>query len=164
MANKPKLVCEACGAPLAVSGAGQDAPGPASPPLLCAGCAQSHEALRVAPGQGVNRAAILMSVGLFVLALSGLADVLAFGSHEGFGWRQGLGLGLAGVLVLTGAMMRIQTLFVIGLIIGLLTLLADWLGFGDAPGFGWQQISGSLLGAALIVIGLLVGRTPIRRD
>ena len=112
----------------------------------------------------MNRAAILMSVGLFVLVVSALADVLAFGSHAGFGWRRGLGLGFAGVLVLTGAMMRISTLFAIGLIIGLLTLLADWLGFGDAPGFGWQQTLGSLLGAALIAMGLLVRGTSTRDD
>ncbi len=163
MSNTPRLVCEDCGADLTVARVGEEAWEPGMR-LLCDACGEAHEDSWPASGRGVNRAAILTSVGLFVLLVSVLADVLAFGSHSGFGWKQGLFLGLAGVLILTGAMVRISTLFVIGLIIGLLTLLADWLGFGNAPGFGWHQVSGSLLGASLIAAGLAVARTMTRDE
>ena len=143
--------------PLIVQGADQEAAAPLVP-VLCPSCAEADQDLRASPGRGLNRAAILISVGLFVLALSVLADLLAFGSGEGFGWKQILGFGIAGVLVLTGAMVRIPTLLVIGLIIGSLSVLADWLGFGNVEGFWWQQILGSLLGLLLIAAGITLAR------
>ena len=163
MAQEQCPACVECGAPVLDSASEPSVSEPVVAPH-CPACAAAGRSPATPRPEGLDRAAILMSVCLFVLAVSALADVLAFGSHAGFGWRQGLGLGFAGVLVLTGAMMRISTLFAIGLIVGLLTLLADWLGFGDAPGFGWQQTLGSLLGAALIAMGLLVRGTSTRDD
>jgi hypothetical protein len=93
-----------------------------------------------------------------VLVTSAAADWFAFGSSEGFGWKQLLGLGLAGILLLIGALVRIPALSVIGLFIGLLTVLADWLGFGNAEGFGRQQMAGCALGAALMALGLVFAR------
>jgi hypothetical protein len=114
-------------------------------------------------GRGrLNVAAVLFSTGAFVLLVSLLADWLAFGSSSGFGYKQFLGLGVAGILVLLGALMRIPTMFVIGLIVGVLALLADWLGFGNATGFGWQQITGVALGCCLLACGAISARA--RRD
>jgi len=163
MISEPELVCEKCGAPLSVTGADKEAPDPTMP-LLCVLCAADDQQAGPRRARGANRAAILLCVGLFVLVISAAADWLAFGSSEGFGWQQLLGLGLAGILLLIGAVVRIPTLSVIGLFIGLLTVLADWLGLGNAPGFGWHQVSGSLLGAALIAAGLVVARTMARDE
>ena len=93
--------------------------------------------------------AVLMSV---------FADVLGFGSAGGFGWQQWSGIALAGVLTLAGAIMQIPTLLLIGLITGALTVLADWLGFGNVKGFGWQQMLGSAVGVAVIAVAWAVAR------
>ena len=159
--------CERCGAPLPDRDP-DPAPPEAGPRLVCPAC--EGEGPGRGAGGSAQRAAVLISVGLFVLAISVLADLLAFGSAAGFGWQQIAGLGLALVLVLTGAMMRIPAIAIIGLIVGVLALLADWLAFGSAEGFGWQQILGVALGAALAAGGVfstrvrqgrqLAGKTP----
>jgi hypothetical protein len=39
---------------------------------------------------------------------------------------------------------------------GIVTLLADWLGFGNAEGFGRHQMMGCLLGAGLTASGIFL--------
>jgi hypothetical protein len=157
VSDNDERVCRRCGAPLTPADAKPQPPG-AIETSLCPQCASDAASARSLQRGGLNAAAVLLSVGAFVLFMSALADWFAFGSAEGFGWKQLLGLGLGGILFLTGAVTRVPTLFVIGLIFGLLALLADWLGFGSAPGFGWHQISGCVLGGVLITLGLLRAR------
>lgn len=97
---------------------------------------------------------ILIAVGLFVFGVSALADVLQFGSSEGFGWQQDVGLALAAIFMLTGSLFGVMMLVVIGVFIGSLTLLADFVSFGSNPGFGVQQLAGSLIGAVILAVGL----------
>jgi len=134
---------------------------------LCMDCADAEElsesrAMRRIPRRlrRVEIGAVLVVLGLFTLGLSALADVLQFGSSEGFGWRQGIGLLLAGFLVFSGLLFRALVFMVIGLSIGLLTLLADALAFGSSPGFGCQQVFGSFLGAGIAFLGGCVLRRP----
>lgn len=125
---------------------------------LCLRCADAGDVPAVRSERRLHYAAILLVVGLLVLVVSSAADVLQFGDAAGFGKWQILGVLLAGFLLLIGTMTRIFTLLAIGLITGVLTVLADWLGFGNAEGFGFQQIGGCLVGIALIAAGLLVAR------
>lgn len=151
-----KLRCEVCGEPAIVHISSENADG-ATLRHLCLQCAADED--EVLPrDQRLNLAAILLVVGLFILIISLFADALAFGGHEGFGWQQQIGLALAGVLVLTAAVMRTSTLLVIGLMTCVITVLADWLGLGNSEGFGIQQIIGSLLGLLLIGVGWLIVR------
>lgn len=46
-------------------------------------------------------------------------------------------------------------LLVVGLVLALLSLFADPLGLGGAPGFGWKQAVGVAAGLALAVVGWL---------
>ena len=46
-----------------------------------------------------------------------------------------------------------------GLLVALISILADVLGFG-ASGFGAQQIAGTLLGAVILIVGLWILRRP----
>ena len=39
-----------------------------------------------------------------------------------------------------------------------LTLLADWLAFGNRPGFGRMQLAGAIIGAAYVLAGLYLAR------
>lgn len=48
-------------------------------------------------------------------------------------------------------------LFGVGAVILILAIVADPIGFGGSPGFGWKQILGALVGAVLTVVGLAVG-------
>lgn len=51
--------------------------------------------------------------------------------------------------------MKKNILLIAGVIILLVSLIADTLGVGREPGFGYLQIGGTLIGALLIVLGLL---------
>ena len=48
-------------------------------------------------------------------------------------------------------------LFGVGAVILILAIVADPIGIGGSPGFGWKQILGALVGAVLTVVGLAVG-------
>jgi hypothetical protein len=129
---------------------------------LCRRCADVEDNVVPPRERGLDAAIVVTTTGLLVLVTSVLADPLGFGSSEGFGWQQWTGVAVAAILTLIGAIMRVSTLLVVGLIIGGVTILADWLGLGSAEGFGWQQILGSALGVLLIAIGLLVARSLSR--
>jgi len=151
-----KFRCEVCGEPANVHISNENADG-ATLRHLCLQCAADEDDL--APREPMlNLAAVLVVVGLFILVISLFADVLAFGRHEGFGWQQQAGLALAAVFVLTAALVRIPTVLAIGLMIGAITVLADWLGLGNAEDFGIRQVAGTLLGLLLIGAGWLVAR------
>ena len=47
-------------------------------------------------------------------------------------------------------------LLVIGVIILLLSLLANSIGIGGAPGFGYKQIAGTVVGAILAIVGYVL--------
>jgi len=106
---------------------------------------------------------VLIGVGLFAFSVSAFADVLQFGTSEGFGWQQDVGLALAAMLTLTGSLFGVLMLVVIGVFIGSVTLLADFLAFGSHPGFGTQQMIGSAIGAVILAAGLHAVRKPTRK-
>jgi hypothetical protein len=45
---------------------------------------------------------------------------------------------------------------VVGIVVLLLSLLADPIGIGGSPGFGRDQIGGAIVGAVVTVIGLVL--------
>jgi hypothetical protein len=47
---------------------------------------------------------------------------------------------------------------VIGVVLALVSLLADAIGVGGDPGFGYKQAAGLLVGVVLVAIGLWRGR------
>jgi len=47
-------------------------------------------------------------------------------------------------------------LLVAGIVILALSLAADPLGIGVSPEFGWRQITGAIVGAIAIVVGLVL--------
>jgi hypothetical protein len=46
-------------------------------------------------------------------------------------------------------------LLVIGVVLLLISATADSLGVGGAPGIGWKQVAGVLLGVAFVVLGVV---------
>ncbi len=47
---------------------------------------------------------------------------------------------------------------IIGIIVVLLSALADPLGLGRSPGFGWRQGLGAIMGLLIILLGYRWGR------
>ena len=72
---------------------------------------------------------------------------------EGSAGYEWILLAIGGVLMLV----------VIGVFIGSVTLLADFLAFGSHPGFGTQQMIGSAIGAVILAVGLHAVRKPTRK-
>ena len=151
--NDRSPTCESCGAPACVHITGE--PGARGRVRsLCLSCAEAEETKTPRRGRSLNRSAVLMATGAVALFLSVFADRLAFGGREGFGWRQLSGLVIAAILIGAGGALQIRTVFVVGLIAAVLAFLADWLGFGNAPGFGRQQVLGTALGILLLALGI----------
>ena len=51
-----------------------------------------------------------------------------------------------------------QVFLLIGLIIFILASSADFIGFGEYPGYGYKQISGLIVGAIAIFLGVYLKR------
>ena len=117
-------VCEKCGAPAIIHISSEVAPH-GTVRHFCMSCAALEESGTLSHRRGLNGAAVLIAVGLFTALLSVFADQFEFGRSEGFGWKQLAGLWIGVMLVVVGAVMRIATALVIGLIFSLLTVLAD---------------------------------------
>lgn len=47
---------------------------------------------------------------------------------------------------------------VVGIVLLLVSALADQIGIGNEDGFGWQQTTGVVVGAVVAVIGAVVAR------
>lgn len=159
-AHGPTPTCERCGAP-AIVHIRLDASDPDTVHHLCLNCADAETAEPYHDGQRDPRlviGALLVVVGLMVLIISVGADFFAFGRGTGFGWKQMAGVVCGAVLLFVGTILRAESVAVVGLIMAGITFLADYLGFGSTPGFGGQQLVGTILGAALTLAGLAIAR------
>lgn len=152
-----KRECERCGASALVRIRTQVA-GTIVIRQLCLQCADEEDRAGITNGRNLNVPAVVMIGGLFLLLISIFADMLGLGDARGFGWEQWTGITISGVLAFAGALMRVPTVLAIGLLMGAITLLADWLGMGDAEGFGHTQILGLVCGVLLLVVGLGLAR------
>ena len=50
---------------------------------------------------------------------------------------------------------RPAILLVVGIVVFLLSLLADALGIGEGTGIGWKQILGSVVGLVVAAVGIV---------
>lgn len=125
---------------------------------LCLECADRDHEPPARFGKGLNYSVILISVGVIIVLLSALADRRNVASTPGFGWKQDIVVVLSGLLVVIATLLRIPTLAVIGLLAGVLSLLADVFQFGSDPGFGWYQMGGLFAGLITASIGMQMAR------
>lgn len=152
--SQSRAVCERCGKPAIVHIGSERA----TEPIIhhfCIPCAEIENATAQEEEVFLDGTAILVVIGLYILLISAFADEVAFGGHAGFGWKQIAGTLIGVILVGAGAATRIPTLVLIGLITGSLTIVADWVGYGSHPGFGFQQQIGSILGLGMMLYGLI---------
>ncbi|MBZ5587786.1 MAG: hypothetical protein LAO05_04430 [Acidobacteriia bacterium] len=55
-----------------------------------------------------------------------------------------------------------KVMLVAGVLVFLVSATADSLGIGGAPGIGWKQIAGMLVGVAAAAAGAIQLRAPVR--
>ena len=46
---------------------------------------------------------LVLAAGIIVVAVSLLADTLGIGGQSGFGWKQGIGVGVGALMIVVGA-------------------------------------------------------------
>ena len=95
----------------------------------------------------------LVGASLAVLGVCG--DLLARGSHPGFGWYQGGGVAAGVLLMLAGSFFRAEILALAGAGALMGALLADVHGGPQAAGIGWKQQALIGVGAACVMCAVL---------
>jgi hypothetical protein len=104
-------------------------------------------------GAMVARLLVYGGIVLAVLTLS--ADYLHISGHSGIGWRQITGVEIGCIAVLLGLLARRHFVAVSGLFLLLLSIGADLLRVGHAPGFGWRERMSFVVATAMLVGGIL---------
>jgi hypothetical protein len=131
---------------------------------FCRECARraDFEARRRQPRITAGLAAPLTWAGIFLVALALTADYLSISGRSGFGWRQITGAELGFLCVVLGVLLQRAFVGTAGLFLLVLSLLADLLALGHAPGAGWRTKAALLAGTVLVAAGLtlrhLLGR------
>ena len=102
----------------------------------------------------------LLIVGIIVMALSLFANQLEVGITAVFGYKQSLGAVLGAAITAAGffwttdnAKLTGILLLVGGVVLLAASLFADMFGLGVTPGFGYNQIIGSVAGILSAVVG-----------
>ena len=55
-------------------------------------------------------------------------------------------------------------LMVIGILLVVVSLVADMLGIGSVPGFGWKQLLGTAVGVIVALVGIwMTFRKPVQK-
>jgi hypothetical protein len=103
---------------------------------------------------------VLLIVGIVVTAVSLTADKIGIGRVPGFGYWQSLGSVVGAFVAAAGFHMTSGNRKLTGILLlaggGVLlvaSLFADVIGLGAAPGFGYNQIIGSVAGVVAVAVG-----------
>jgi len=103
---------------------------------------------------GIDVARLLIYAGLILAVLTLTVDHLSISGHAGFGWRQITGTELGILIIAIGVLAGHGLLGMAGLFLLVLSLGADMLNLGHAPGFGWRKQT-----ALVVAVLLLTGGT-----
>ena len=107
----------------------------------------------------------LLAIGIVILVVSLFADSFGIGERPGFGVDQALGCVVGAFLTAVGLFFAVDmfgnntaniSLLVIGIGLLAVSLLADVIGIGDDPGFGNQQMMGTIAGVVITAFGLFI--------
>jgi uncharacterized membrane protein len=53
---------------------------------------------------------------------------------------------------------------IVGMILALISLLADFIGIGSTPGINYAQLAGIALGLVIILVGLRLRREKVAKE
>jgi hypothetical protein len=109
-------------------------------------------------------ARLLIYAGILLTLLTLTVNRLSISGHPGFGWRQitGTEVGVLGLVL--GFLTGWELLETAGLFLLVLSVGADVLNLGHAPGLGWRKQLALALASLLIVGGLLWQRSMRKAD
>jgi membrane protein implicated in regulation of membrane protease activity len=91
-------------------------------------------------------------------------DHLSISGRGGFGWRQITGTEVGILIIVIGLLAGRGLLATSGLFLLILSLGADVLNLGHAPGLGWRKQTALALASLLLAGGILWQRTLRKRD
>ena len=131
---------------------------------FCRECARRREAeLRYRHRRmAASLATPISYVGLLLVLLALVADHVAISGRSGFGWRQMAGAEVGFLCDFLGVMLQRALLGTAGLYLLVLSLLADLLKVGHAPGAGWRAQAALGVGTATVAAGLYLRRMLTR--
>ncbi|HYN04462.1 MAG TPA: hypothetical protein VE359_18580 [Vicinamibacteria bacterium] len=131
---------------------------------FCRECARrgDSEVRSRQPRIAASFAAPLTWSGILLLALALTADYLSISGRSGFGWRQVTGAELGFLCVVLGVLLQRAFVGTAGLFLLVLSLLADLLALGHAPGPGWRMRAALVAGTVLVAAGLFLRRETRR--
>jgi hypothetical protein len=157
--------CPVCGTDSLVTILREGADGDRQLRQFCRECARrgDSEVRSRQPRIAASFAAPLTWSGIFVLALALTADYLSISGRSGFGWRQVTGAELGFLCVVLGVLLQRAFLGTAGLFLLVLSLLADLLALGHAPGSGWRTKAALVAGTIMVAAGLTLRHVLGRR-
>jgi hypothetical protein len=106
----------------------------------------------------------LIYAGILLALLTLIVSPLSISGHPGFGWRQIAGTEVGILILILGFLAWRGILGIGGLFLVILSLGADVLNLGHAPGLGWRKQIALVLAWLLIAGGLLWQRALRKRE
>lgn len=103
----------------------------------------------------VGSARLLIYAGVILTLLTISVDRLSISGRTGFGWRQITGAEVGFLCVVLGLLVGEGLLGMAGLFLLVLSLGADILQLGHAPGLGWRKQTALALASLLLAGGML---------
>ena len=118
---------------------------------------------------GVRRIArgvamLLIYAGILLALLTLTVDYLSITGRAGFGWRQITGSEVGILIIIIGLLAGRGLLGTAGLFLLVLSLGADFLQLGHAPGLGWRKQTALVLASLLLGGGMLWQHILRRRN
>lgn len=107
----------------------------------------------------VGAARLLIYAGVILVLLTISVDRLSISGRTGFGWRQITGAEVGFLCIVLGLLVGEGLLGMAGLFLLVLSLGADVLQLGHAPGLGWRKQTALALASLLLAGGMLWQRT-----
>jgi uracil DNA glycosylase len=109
-------------------------------------------------------ATLLIYAGVLLTLLTLAVDRLSMSTHAGFGWRQITGTEIGVLILAVGFLAGWDLLGIAGLFLLVLSVGADVLNVGHAPGLGWRKLTALAVACVLIIGGALGRKAAGKRD
>lgn len=109
-------------------------------------------------------ARLLIYAGILLAALTLTVDRLSISGNTGFGWWQITGAEVGILCLVLGLLVGRGLLEMAGLFLLVLSLGADVLRLGHAPGLGWRKQTALAIASLLVAGGMLWQRVLRKRD
>jgi hypothetical protein len=153
--------CPVCGTESLVTAFSSGPHGPQRP--LCAECERRRLGNERTGVREITRdwATLLIYAGILLTILTLSVDRLSISGHAGFGWRQITGTEAGILILIVGFLAGRRLIGMAGLFLLVVSVGADVLQLGHAPGLGWRKQTALAL-ACLLIVGGLICRRALR--